>query len=177
MAGVVILLMARLRLLAVLAVVAELIVFVAVVAWIGVGWAILANIATSGLGIALLARQGTRALTDLRDRARARQPAGRELGNAGLVAVGGLLMVLPGFLGDVLGLLCLLPPTRGLMRSLIARIVVGRLPVGLRPPVRARSVRVEQVDGFPPSGSGSTRATPLVIEGEVVRDPDGRPET
>ena len=44
-------------------------------------------------------------------------PAGRparELGNAGLVAAGGLLMVLPGFIGDVIGLLCLLPGTRNL---------------------------------------------------------------
>ena len=171
----VIFLMARLRLLAALAILAELVVFVAVVAWIGIGWTVLAMLATSALGSLLLARQGVRALTELRDRARSRQPAGRELGNAGLVAVGGLLMLLPGFLGDLLGLLCLLPFTRGLMRTLIARIVVGRLPVALRPPVRARSVRVEPVDGSPWSGSGSTRAAPLIIEGEVVRGPDGRP--
>lgn len=171
----VIFLMARMRLLAALAVVAELIVFVAVAAWIGIGWTLLAALATSALGFLLLARQGVRALTELRDRARSRQPAGRELGDAGLVAVGGLLMVLPGFLGDLIGLLCLLPLTRGLVRGLIARLIVDRLPVALRPPVRARSVRVEQVGGFPPSSSGSTRATPLIIEGEVVRDPDGRP--
>jgi UPF0716 protein FxsA len=172
---VVIFLMARLRLLAVLAILAELVVFVAVVAWIGIGWTVLAMLATSALGAMLLARQGARALTELRDRARSRQPAGRELGNAGLVAVGGLLMVLPGFLGDLLGLLCLLPLTRGFMRTLIARLVVGRLPVALRPPVRARSVRVEQVDGSPWSGSGSTRAAPLVIEGEVGGGPDDSP--
>ena len=170
-------LMARMRLLAALAVVAELAVFVAVAAWIGIGWTLLAMLATSALGFLLLARQGTRALTDLRERARTRQPAGRELGDAGLVAVGGLLMVLPGFLGDLVGLLCLLPLTRGLVRGLIARLVVGRLPVAMRPPVRARSVRVEEVGGFPPSSSGSTRAAPLVIEGEVVREtpPSDRP--
>jgi UPF0716 protein FxsA len=171
----VIFLLARLRLLAVLAVVGELIVFVGAVAWIGIGWTLLAMVATSALGFLLLARQGVRALTELRDRARSRRPAGRELGDAGLVAVGGLLMVLPGCLGDLVGLLCLLPLTRGLVRGLIARVVVGRLPVALRPPVRARSVRVEQVDGFPANGSGSTRATPMVIEGEVVRGPDVRP--
>ena len=169
----VIFLMARMRLLAALAVLAELVVFVAVVAWIGLGWTLLAMLATSALGFLLLARQGTRALTDLRERARSRQPAGRELGDAGLVAVGGLLMVLPGFLGDLLGLLCLLPLTRGLVRGLIARIVVGRLPVALRPPVRVRSARSEPIHGA--GSSGSTRMTPLVIEGEVVRDPDGRP--
>jgi UPF0716 protein FxsA len=164
----------RLRLFVGLAVLAELAVFILVAGWIGVGWTLLATMATSALGFLLLARQGVRALTDLRDRARTRQPAGRELGDAGLVAVGGLLMVLPGFLGDLVGLLCLLPLTRGLVRGMIARIVVGRLPVALRPPMRARSVRVEEVGGFP--GSGSTRATPLVIEGEVVRDtPPDRP--
>jgi UPF0716 protein FxsA len=148
----------------------EIIVFILVAGWIGIGWTILATLATSALGWVLLARQGVRALGELRERARTRQPAGRELGDAGLIAVGGLLMVLPGFLGDLVGLLCLLPLTRGVVRRLIARIVVGRLPVALRPPVRARSVRVEQVGGFPERGSGSTRATPLVIEGEVVRD-------
>ena len=161
----VIFLLARLRLLAVLAVVAELVVLVAVAAWIGVGWTLLAVLATSALGFLLLARQGVRALSELRNRARSRQPAGRELGDAGLVALGGLLMVLPGFLGDLVGLLCLLPLTRGLVRGLVARIVVGRLPVALRPPVRVRSARTEGLGG--PSASGSTRA-PLVIEGEVL---------
>ena len=158
----------RLRLFVGLAALAELAVFIVVAGWIGLGWTLLATLSTSALGWLLLARQGTKALGEIRERARSRQPAGRELGDAGLVAVGGLLMVLPGFLGDLVGLLCLLPLTRGLVRGLIARFVVGRLPVALRPPVRARSVRVEQVGGFPGSGSGSTRATPLVIEGEVI---------
>ena len=158
-------LLARMRLLAVLA---ELVAFVAVASWIGLGWTLLATFATSALGVLLLARQGTRALADLRNRARFRQPAGRELGDAGLVAVGGVLMVLPGFLGDLLGLLCLLPVTRGLVRGAVAAFVVGRLPVALRPPVRVRSARAEQVA----RGSGSTRMVPPVIEGEIVGGPD-----
>jgi UPF0716 protein FxsA len=162
-----------LRLFVGLAALTELAVFILVAGWIGLGWTLLATMATSALGCLLLARQGVRALTELRDRARSRQPAGRELGDAGLVAVGGLLMVLPGFLGDLVGLLCLLPVTRGLVRGAIARVVVGRLPVALRPPVRTRSVRVEEVGGYP--GSGSTRATPLVIEGEVLPPPTDRP--
>jgi UPF0716 protein FxsA len=162
----------RLRLFVGLAVLAELAVFILVAGWIGVGWTILASLATSALGFALLSRQGARALTDLRDRARSRQPAGRQLGDAGLVAVGGLLMVLPGFLGDLVGLLCLLPGTRGLVRAALARLVVERLPVALRPPVRVRSARTEPVSG--PAPGGDARMTPLVIEGEVV-DPDKPP--
>jgi UPF0716 protein FxsA len=155
----------RLRLFVGLAALAELAVFLVVAGWVGPGWTVLATLATSALGGLLLARQGVRALTELRDRARSRQPAGRALGDAGLVAVGGLLMVLPGFLGDLAGLLCLLPVTRGLVRAALARLVVGRLPVALRPPVRVRSARTEPVGGT--ATNGSTRA-PLVIEGEVL---------
>jgi UPF0716 protein FxsA len=159
----------RLRTVAGSLVLVELVVYVLVAAWIGIGWTILATLVTSAVGIALLGRQGTRALADLRDRARSRRPAGRELGDAGLVAVGGLLMVLPGFVGDLVGLLCLLPPTRGLVRGLLTRVVLARAP-GLRPTVRVESVRTATVDApFPATKE------PLVIEGEIVRGPDGRP--
>jgi UPF0716 protein FxsA len=161
-----------LRVAAALLLLAELAVFVLVANWIGVGPTILAALATSALGFVLLARQGTRALVDLRERARSRRPAGRELGDAGLVAAGGLLMVLPGFLGDLVGLLCLLPGTRGLVRGLLTRLVLARLPDRLRGPVRVESVRTAGVAGPSPDAGA-----PLVIEGEIVRGPDGRPLT
>jgi UPF0716 protein FxsA len=167
----------RLRVVVGLFALAELAVFLGVAAWIGLGWTILATLATGALGWVLLARQGTRALADLRERARSRQAAGRELGDAGLVAVGGLLMLLPGFLGDLIGLLFLLPVTRPSARALLARLAFSRLPVGLRGPVRVRSDRTEPV-------GGATRMSPPlviegdVIEGDVVGDPNaGSPRT
>jgi UPF0716 protein FxsA len=159
----------RLRLFVGLGALAELVVFLVVANWIGIGWTILATLATSALGGLLLARQGVRVLGELRERARTRQPAGRELGNAGLVAVGGLLMLLPGFLGDLLGLLCLLPGTRGLVRAVLARLIFARLPDRMRGPVRVESIRTAEMPG------PDVRTPPLVIEGEVVRGPDGRP--
>ena len=162
----------RVRVLAGLWALAEVVVLVLVAAWIGVGWTLLATLATTALGWALLARQGARALGELRERARQRRPSGRAVGDAGLIAVGGLLVVLPGFLGDVVGLLCLLPPTRFLVRLLLGRAVAARLPVQLRGPVRVRSARAEGPLGGP-AGSGahaSGYGRPLVIEGEVVRD-------
>ncbi|CAA9269294.1 MAG: FxsA cytoplasmic membrane protein [uncultured Blastococcus sp.] len=164
----------RIRMVAGLLVLAELVVYVLVVNWIGLAWTILATLATSALGMALLARQGTRALTELRDRARSRRSAGRELGDAGLVAAGGLLMVLPGFIGDLVGLLCLLPGTRGLVRALLTRFVLARVP-GMRGAVRVRSVRTAEVPRTDEPRTDGPRTRPLVIEGEVVRDPDGRP--
>ena len=162
----------RVRVLVGLWALAEVVVLVLVASWIGVGWTVLAALATTALGWVLLARQGTRALAELRERARERRPPGRALGDAGLIAVGGVLMVLPGFLGDVVGLLCLLPPTRFLVRGLLGRTVASRLPVGLRGPVRVRSARAEGPPGGP-FGSGAHASGfghPLVIEGEVVRD-------
>ena len=161
----------RIRIAAGLLALAEVVVFVLVAGWIGAGNTVLLALATSALGWVLLARQGTKALTDLRESARTRRTgAGRELGDAGLVAAGGVLMVLPGFLSDVLGLLCLLPGTRSLVRAGLGRLIVSRLPVGLRPPVRVDSVRTAEMPH-----REHVRTPPLVIEGEVLRGPDGRP--
>jgi UPF0716 protein FxsA len=145
----------------------EIVVFVLVAGWIGIGWTILATLATSALGWVLLARQGVRALGELRERARMRQPAGRELGDAGLIAVGGLLMVLPGFVSDLIGLLCLIPGTRHLVRAALTRLAYSRLPDHLRGPVRVDSTRTAPVDGPGPYG-GYGPVEPLVIEGEIV---------
>ena len=156
-------------------VLAELAAFVALAAWIGLGWTILAMLATSGLGMVLLGRQGARALADLRRRARAGEPAGRELGNAGLAAVGGLLMILPGFLGDLAGLLCLLPGTRSVVRRVLVRVGLARLPEEMRGPVRVRSARVEEVEvqevwrpGPRPGAAGHRVIEGEVIEGEAI---------
>src|SRR3954465_9055411 len=151
-----------------LLVLVELVVFVLVAGWIGVGWTILAVLGTSALGAVLLGRQGTRAIQDLRERARPRRPAGRELGNAGLAAIGGLLMLLPGFLTDLVGLLCLLPGTRDVVRVLLLRTVYTRLPDRMRGPVRVRSARVEEMEGevWRPGPR-----PPRVIEGEISPGP------
>jgi UPF0716 protein FxsA len=153
----------------------ELVVFVLVASWIGVGWTILAMLGTSALGAALLGRQGTKALGELRERSRTRAPAGRELGNAGLAAVGGLLMLLPGFVSDLVGLLCLLPGTRDVVRAVILRTFFAKLPDRMRGPVRVRSARVEElrVDDVEVQevwrpGPRPEHREPRVIEGDVA---------
>jgi UPF0716 protein FxsA len=146
----------------------EVAVFALVASQLGLGATILLALATSALGAVLLARQGTRALADLRERAQTRQPPGRALGDAGLVALGGLLMVLPGFLGDVLGLLCLLPFTRALPRALIARGLLRHVPAQLRGPVRVRSTRTGTVGPAPHGATAAPTSPPRVIEGEIA---------
>ncbi len=160
----------RLRGLLGLGALVEVVLFILVAAWIGWGWTILAALATSAMGWVLLARQGTKTLTELRLRAQERRPPGTALGDAGLIAAGGLLMVLPGFLGDVLGLLCLLPGTRRLPRALIARAVLARLPDRARGPLHVRATRTAQVDPQPGvHRTASVRGpAPGWIEGDVV---------
>ena len=160
----------RLRLLVGLGALAEVLVFALVASWIGLGWTILLALATTALGFVLVARQGARTIADLRDRARTRQGPGRALGDAGLVGLGGLLMVLPGFLGDLVGLLCLLPGTRSVVRALLARFVAGRLPEGLRGPVRVQSARTAEVSDHDP-GHYPLGEEPRAVEGEVVYPP------
>jgi UPF0716 protein FxsA len=163
----------RVRLVVGLWALAELALLVAVVSWIGLGWTILAMLATSALGALLLARQGTRALAELSERARTRQQPGRALGDAGLIAVGGLLMLLPGFIGDLVGLLCLLPGTRTVVRALLTRLFFWRLPDAVRGPVQVRSARIEEVEVqevWRP-GPRPEHREPLVIEGDIASGP------
>jgi UPF0716 protein FxsA len=57
------------------------------------------------------------------------------LGHAGLLILAGLLLAVPGFAGDGLGLLLLLPPVRALVLKLVgaafvARFAAARMPGG-----------------------------------------------
>lgn len=135
-----------------LLVIAEIYVLITVGGWIGAGWTILALIAGSVLGALLLRVQGARAWRALRDAANTRRPPHREIADGALIFLGGLLILLPGFISDVLGLLCLLPPTRLLIRKLIFGVALRRVP----PPLRLRSSR----------GQAGRRPDPPVIEGE-----------
>jgi UPF0716 protein FxsA len=50
-----------------------------------------------------------------------------------LLAAAGVLIVLPGFVSDVLGLLLLLPPTRGLVRRRLLRAAERGTPAQFAP--------------------------------------------
>src|SRR6059036_4351493 len=58
--------------------------------------------------------------------AEGRTPA-REVVDGALVVIGGVLLMIPGFITDAVGLLLLLPPTRALTRPLLVRNLASRL--------------------------------------------------
>jgi UPF0716 protein FxsA len=49
------------------------------------------------------------------------RPPAREVLDGGLIIFGGALLISPGFVTDVLGILLLLPPTRAVVRRLLVR--------------------------------------------------------
>jgi UPF0716 protein FxsA len=96
----------------------ELAAIVALVWWIGPGWTILLLLAALAVGIALAGSQVKRQVRRLRDGFDTPQGA---LTDGAVIALGTVLVVIPGIVTTVFGLLLLLPPTRA-----AARIVAPR---------------------------------------------------
>ncbi len=108
----------------------ELAVIVTIGRAIGAGWTLLALATFGVLGVFLVQRQGLGVLRRAWQAAAAGGSVGRELAEGALIVVGGILIVLPGFLTDVVGLLLLVPPARSVVRRVLGAWVVARL--GLR---------------------------------------------
>jgi UPF0716 protein FxsA len=90
----------------------EIFVFVQVGEWIGYGWAIVALIAIALLGIWLVKREGLGTWRRAQAQMRAGEIPAAEVADGALIAGAGLLLIVPGFVTDVIGLLLLLPPLR-----------------------------------------------------------------
>jgi UPF0716 protein FxsA len=84
------------------------------------------------LGAWLLRTQGRAAWVRFnRALAEGRVPA-KEVLDGVLVIFGGALLLTPGFLTDIVGVILLIPPTRAAVRGILRRLAVGRLALGGR---------------------------------------------
>lgn len=122
----------------------------------------------AALGAWLTRREGSRAWRALNEAfGTGRMPA-RELADAALILVGGVLLMLPGFLTDVLGLFCLLPFTRPVARKLLGYVIARRVRRSGLVPRRTKEDLIEgQVVPDP--------AAPTVISGEIEQYPPNTP--
>lgn len=137
------------------AAIVELTVLVAVGRAIGVLATVGLLVLASLFGAALLRHEGARTLGAFVEALRTRKPPHRELLDGMLIAAAGVLIVVPGFVSDVLGLLLLLPPTRALVRRRILRSAARRIPVHF---ARGTVVEGEVADEpAPRSSSGELR--------------------
>jgi UPF0716 protein FxsA len=81
------------------------------------------------LGSLLLRHQGRSAWRRFNEALAQRRFPGKEVADGLLIVVGGTLLLAPGFITDVFGVLLLIPPTRAIARGLLRRFTVGRFTV------------------------------------------------
>lgn len=86
--------------------------------WIGVGSALLLLIACLFLGAVIGAWQMRSIALNA---ARKPDSPGKTAGDFGLTAAGAILMAMPGFVTSIIGLLLMLPPTRAILRGMLAK--------------------------------------------------------
>jgi UPF0716 protein FxsA len=104
----------------------EIAVFVAVALKLGVLAALALTILTSLAGMAIVRNAGHSEIARVRDAFGDRTIRRVELnGTAFLTVLGGFLLVIPGFVTDVLGALLLFPPTQHVLRAALRRAVAG----------------------------------------------------
>jgi UPF0716 protein FxsA len=113
---------------------AELYVILKVGDAIGALWTILLLAADSVLGSMLLRAQGRSVWRRFNETMAAGHVPHRELIDGVLIVFGGAFLITPGFLTDIVGLLLLLPPTRSVIRRMVARRLGRRVVVGGREP-------------------------------------------
>ncbi|SDS00022.1 UPF0716 protein FxsA [Nocardioides scoriae] len=152
----------------------EIYVIVQIGQVIGAWWTILLLVADSLLGSWLVKREGGRAWEALRVALQQGRMPHKELADGMLVLIGGLLMLTPGFVLDVVGLLAILPVTRPLGRRALAGVIARRLTSSGGP---GMGFPVAGFGGFPggaaggPASQGRARRSPGpddVVPGEVV---------
>jgi UPF0716 protein FxsA len=107
----------------------ELTVLVRVAGEIGVFETIALLVLVGVFGWWLCKLQGLTVLRRMQEATARGEVPSRELADGGLIALGGLLLLLPGFVSDLLGILLLLPPTRAVVRALLGRTVAKRAKV------------------------------------------------
>jgi UPF0716 protein FxsA len=126
------------------------------------------------LGGWLMQREGQRAWAALNTAfASGKMPTG-ELADAALILVGGLLLMLPGFITDIFGFVFLLPFTRPYARRVLGFVVARRVArMGMNVDLlRAQTdpgsiIPGEVVDPGPTEDSSG----PIIIRGEIEPDP------
>jgi UPF0716 protein FxsA len=93
-----------------------------------------------------------------------------------LVIFGGALLLTPGFLSDILGLILLLPPTRAIVRTVLVRRFGGQIVSGAARGAGARmgNMFTFQTGGRPRGGNGFGDGD--VVDGEATEVDPRRPE-
>src|SRR5262245_29760474 len=140
----------------------ELAVLIKVGSVIGVGWTLFLIIASAFVGAALLRVAGVATAWRARERLARGELPEQEMLEGLVIAVGGGLLMLPGFISDIIGLFCLIPFTR--------RMMLDRL----RKRAAEQVLRQRAFADDPQARDATGTQRPNVIEGEYQRRDNDR---
>lgn len=148
--------------------IAELFVIIQVGEAIGVVPTLLLLLLDAVLGSWLLKREGRAAWRRFNEALRAGRIPGKEVADGFLVILGGALLIAPGFLSDIVGVLFLIPPTRAVARRILHRWTLGRVAI-VGVPVGAAMGGFGRSSGRGSAGpNGPTRSYDYDVEAEEV---------
>lgn len=123
----------------------EIYLIIAVGGWLGALPTVGIIFATGIAGAALAKHQGLATIRRLQASMQALDEVGRSMAEAALVLVAGVLMLTPGFLTDITGILLLIPPVRAL--------VAERLVEYGRARMQMRTMTIDDLRGAGPAAA------------------------
>ena len=90
----------------------EIIVLLVSGSYLGIGWTVFLIFFTGLIGVFLAKRQGLQTIQRAKEQLSKGFMPGEEVFNGICILIGGFLLLLPGFISDMIGLLLLIPYTR-----------------------------------------------------------------
>lgn len=144
----------------------ELWVITLVASQIGAAWTVLALVASSVLGWVLIRREGRGAWRAIQEASSEGRSPDRAIVDGALILIGGVLLIVPGFVSGFLGLLLLIPPVRALVRPLVVAWVGRRVARAATMGAGRGPVRVVTFGTRTPRPPGRSPWGDDVIDGE-----------
>lgn len=146
---------------------------IAVLIWLSrtIGWwTLFLLVGTSLAGVVLLMRAGKRSLHRIKQRALADEPLPDDDSDTSQVMFGSVLLIIPGFISDFVGLLFVLPFTRPLLKASFDRMHRWAMRRKAERQAAESGVIPGEVVDDAPKKSQENDNGPLVIEGTVIDD-------
>jgi UPF0716 protein FxsA len=131
-------------------------------------------IADSILGTVLLRSQGRNAWRRFLAAMDESRVPHREVFDGAMVILGGALLLTPGFITDIFGIICLLPPTRAVLWQIGKRYVIGKVSFGPRVATWGTGAWGPPPGAGRPHGSAGPRPGDIDGTAQEVREPDGQ---
>ncbi|MGH3736846.1 MAG: FxsA family protein [Micromonosporaceae bacterium] len=156
--------------------VAEIAAWIAMVRLIGFGWAMLGTLALSVLGFFVVRSEGRRSIRRFRDTVESGTVPGTEASSGAVRLAGGIALLIPGYVTDLIGLFLVAPPGRALARRMLVRGLMRWMsPEAANQMFGPRRVRVHRgasrpaapATGEPDAGHAEVLDGD-VIEGEII---------